>query len=111
MHHRVRIDDAHQRAAVFERLDDHVAGQHQAGVRAVRQRLVGQGRVAGPENGVFPEVDVEFLFKGVVHVDPRQDAETLYLERVDDAVQGLGVGCVQGHFESHFRHGVFLVFH
>src|SRR6187551_189073 len=67
-----------------------VAGQERAELRFGRQRLVGEARVAGAEDGVGLALDAELLAQGRLDVDLTQDAEAFLLQLGADPLDGVG---------------------
>jgi hypothetical protein len=85
--HRVERGDG--AAAVAVVVDHHVAGQHQADALVGRERLKGQRRIAGADDHVALEVDVQLGPHGGPDVDLGQHAEALLLERSLGLFDGL----------------------
>jgi hypothetical protein len=55
------------------------------------QRAIRERRVARAQDDVFAKLTAEFLLQRLLHVDRCQDAETLCLQRLDGALDGLVV--------------------
>ncbi len=78
------IEERDPRAAGGACLDNHVAGQEQPDARLRLQRAVGQGRVAGAQDPVGPEVDAQLFAQRGLDVNLSQDAEALFPEELPD---------------------------
>jgi hypothetical protein len=63
LHGRDRIDGRDLHPAAVKLLNDDVAGQHGPDLVFVLQRLMGEFRVAGAQDQVGVEIDVELLFQ------------------------------------------------
>jgi hypothetical protein len=69
-------------------LDDDAARQHRPDFVLRLQRPVSVWGVAGSEDAVVAEIDVELLFERGLDVDIREDAEPFLLELGPDPVDG-----------------------
>ena len=93
-------------AAIAHSLEE--ALQHQASIGSVAECFVGKGWVACAQNRVFTEIDIEFCFKRIVHINPGQNAKPLILQCIDYTCHRLIIGRVHLNFISHAGHCLLL---
>jgi hypothetical protein len=64
------------------------------------ERTVGEARIAGPEDDVALEIDVDLLLERLLDVDSRQHAEALSFERFRRPFERPFEGGVEGRAEA-----------
>ena len=79
---------------------DDIAGEEQADVLLLRERLMGQARIAGAQDPILAEIQVELLLERARHVDASQDSEPFRSEGVFDAHLDVVDGSVHLLLES-----------
>jgi hypothetical protein len=80
-----RVDGGDFDLAASDVLHDHVARKHGSDLVVRGQRLMGQRRIAGAEDPIISEIDVEFFLHRCFDIDFGQNAKSLGFERLDDA--------------------------
>ena len=75
---RHRVDGGHSGRAVAVVVDHHVAWQHQPDDGILAQRSVRQRWVAGAEDGVGPNIDIQLFLQRCLNINFCQYAKTVF---------------------------------
>ena len=108
-HRGYRIDGRHLDLTFSVFLHYDVAGEHRPDLVLGEECLVGQGRIARPEDQVVVKVNFELFFQCLADIDFRQDTEPFLLESGPDKLDGLGEGGSDNAAEE-VGHGMMIAF-
>lgn len=85
-----RVDRRDLDLSISEVLNDDIAWQHSADLVIGGQRLMRQRWIAGAENPIVPEIEIELFLHCRSNIDIGQHTKSLGLKRLGDALDDRG---------------------